>query len=419
MNTTYWDEPSGITHKKHEIVSQYLDPWLGILGHTNVLRIFLCDGFAGRGTHRTGHIGSPLLALESIVGLLAKYPGMSQVSFEFMFCDNNRLNITMLQDEVQTRYPNGLPSNLLVTYHDAEFEDFVINDLLPRLNGRHIPTLMLIDPFGFAGVKMRQLIRLAQNKKCELLISLMVGPLLQHYNNCSVSASVDEFFGIPQTVAKINSWQPSQKARKVVDLFVSQLKTECGFKHVNAFTMHNTAKNQISYALVHATHHSKGYSKIKQVLWKADPYAGNHFSTTFRNHNVGFELETDIIPLQDDLYERFQHRNELHISVIRKYVEFQTPYLDTTHCTAALRILEADGRIRKRFADKKKYYDFDFTPEAKVEQAIVIVRFHIHGAAQPQKRHHHKSATIHTAHRGRASTRHGHKSHLPRHQPQH
>src|SRR5215475_1669133 len=52
------------TSAKHQILRNYLDAWLPILGKYN-RRIVYIDGFSGPGEYAGGEPGSPIIALEA------------------------------------------------------------------------------------------------------------------------------------------------------------------------------------------------------------------------------------------------------------------------------------------------------------------------------------------------------------------
>ncbi|MGL5826279.1 MAG: three-Cys-motif partner protein TcmP, partial [Nocardioides sp.] len=61
-----WDYPPH-TQAKHAILANYLGAWYPILSSTRG-RILYLDGFAGRGRYQGGEPGSPIIALDRLLG---------------------------------------------------------------------------------------------------------------------------------------------------------------------------------------------------------------------------------------------------------------------------------------------------------------------------------------------------------------
>ena len=80
------------TRAKHILLDAYHDRWFSILAQRNppLQKITYVDGFAGPGVYEGGEPGSPIIALESILGnkVLERYSG--QVEFHFVERDEAR-----------------------------------------------------------------------------------------------------------------------------------------------------------------------------------------------------------------------------------------------------------------------------------------------------------------------------------------
>ena len=64
-NWIYWEH----TKAKHQILRNYLGRWLAILGQWHP-KLFICDGFAGRGEYQDGSEGSPVIILRTANALM-------------------------------------------------------------------------------------------------------------------------------------------------------------------------------------------------------------------------------------------------------------------------------------------------------------------------------------------------------------
>ena len=65
----YWLEYGPFQHVKHRLINYYIDGWFPKLAlGTRTGRVLYIDTHAGRGRHSSGEIGSPLVALNTLLG---------------------------------------------------------------------------------------------------------------------------------------------------------------------------------------------------------------------------------------------------------------------------------------------------------------------------------------------------------------
>jgi three-Cys-motif partner protein len=63
---SYWDEYSNLQFTKHKLIREYLNGWFPKLGSWSG-KILYVDTHAGRGKHRGGQEGSPLVAVRTFL----------------------------------------------------------------------------------------------------------------------------------------------------------------------------------------------------------------------------------------------------------------------------------------------------------------------------------------------------------------
>src|SRR6266487_4348892 len=73
------------TKAKHDLIQKYLGGWFPILGSSNDRIVFL-DGFAGPGAYAEGEMGSPLLAIETLLDH-SHFARFGHRQFVFLFCE--------------------------------------------------------------------------------------------------------------------------------------------------------------------------------------------------------------------------------------------------------------------------------------------------------------------------------------------
>ena len=107
----YWEDYSNHQHVKHALVREYLNGWLPKLG-TWAGRILYVDTHAGKGRHKTGHLGSPLVALKTLLDHKYHESHFSRCEIKFFFIERHHENFEFLNKEVAAI--GQLPSNVKV-----------------------------------------------------------------------------------------------------------------------------------------------------------------------------------------------------------------------------------------------------------------------------------------------------------------
>ena len=139
-------------------------------------RIISVDGFAGPGRYTGGEEGSPLIALRALLDhphFRQRRPGREIL---LVFIEREEDRAVALREEIssfRTKWP--IPNWAKVRVQQGEFAP-LINQVLDTVEAeghRLAPTFAFIDPFGFAGVPMELVSRIARNRRCECLITFM------------------------------------------------------------------------------------------------------------------------------------------------------------------------------------------------------------------------------------------------------
>jgi three-Cys-motif partner protein len=279
VDGTVWPiEPH--TLAKHRILRRYLDAWLPIMARWNP-RIVIIDGFAGPGRYVGGEEGSPLVALRALL----EHPHMQTragLEVRFWFIEERADRATALDQELATfRAQWSLPSWVHVEVANTEFAPF-LSGVLTEIETRKqalAPTFAFIDPFGFSGVPMQLIERIARNSKCEVLISFMLESINRWawFGNAAIEAHLDELFGTTAWKALAQERDPVRRRDGLVDLYRTQLVTKAGLPCVINFEMVDHG-NRTEYFLYFGTKSLKGLSVMKQAMWKVDPMGGQLFA---------------------------------------------------------------------------------------------------------------------------------------------
>ena len=335
------------TLAKHELLRRYLGAWFPILttgGHNR--RVIYLDGFAGPGRYTDGELGSPLIALDTLINH-SHFPRMSRTQFIFAFVEQDVSRFTSLENELD-RFWNkriGVPDNIDVRLFNNPFEN-VAQHIVTAAHGRLAPTFAFIDPFGWSGVPLRTIQNLLEARKCEILFNFMYESVNRFVADTrpGIRRSFSELFGSDEdTHHRAAELHGDERKTFLHDLYMEQLRTICGFRFVRSFEMVDQRRNRTAYYLMYGSRHHRGLQVMKDAMWAVDPIGGARFTGFAGNQQVLFASEPDLSPLRQSLITRFSEET-VSIEAIEGFVIEETDY-KTSHYKRVLKELEEQGKV--------------------------------------------------------------------------
>lgn len=340
-----WEYPPH-TKAKHQILKYYLGGWFPKLSLGGHQRILFIDGFAGRGRYNNGEIGSPIIALETLLDHVA-WDQMKSNEFVFYFIEKDEDNVAnleaVIEDFKNSRAP--WPPRVRTCVLDASFEETAeeIARRLAEQKARLAPTFAFVDPFGFKGMKMDTVARLLDHPACEVFVNFMVMYVNRFLEHEYMGSNMNELFGldVPSILAGHSG---GKRVQYLHDVYAQQLREVGGFTYVQSFAMKNEYGN-IEYYLFHGTRHEEGVGLMKDAMWKIDP-DGNF---TFDDRAVDgalFEIGPSIGQLKADMLEHFRTRKGVSTAEIYRWGLLETLFR-RAHVTTALRQLDKEDFIIK------------------------------------------------------------------------
>lgn len=328
---TLW-EADPHTKIKHAILREYLNGWLPIMASWNG-RIVFIDGFAGPGKYSDGAPGSPIIALRALLEHRAFKTPSQDRRFTFLFIEERADRAETLRQEIallQTELPFPTTLSYEVTCGTFETEVGALLDELDR-NGDHLaPTLAFIDPFGFKGLPMSLVARIAKYRKCECLVTFMYESVNRFLDvdDPKIQEHMQALFGSDEARTLAAIADPQERFTRITGLYERRLREAAGFEYVRTFAMINEG-NRVEYVLCFGTHSPKGLSVMKAAMWKADPGDGCRFSDRTAGSPFLFEPEPDFGHLERLLRERFREKGFVDIDEVERFVIVDTPFLST------------------------------------------------------------------------------------------
>jgi three-Cys-motif partner protein len=358
------------TAAKHRILRCYLDAWFPIMGSWNA-RILILDGFAGPGIYKGGEEGSPVIALRALMdhGHMPKHLGAGlEVRYHFVEQDGDR--VAVLREQIKKfQAKTTLPKGVYVNVAEGEFAPYLDNILTwMEANRRTIaPTFAFIDPFGFAGVPMKLIARLAKNPRCEVLIPFMFDSLNRFAGHQErIDPHLDELYGTTAWRAIAADSKRERRRRGLIDLYRQQL-VAAGFPLVTSFEMLDDG-NRTEYFLYFGTTNRAGLSAMKQAMWRADPDGGSSFSDHIAL-NPQLSLVAATAPkqtLRDLLVKQFKGK-KASIEMIDDFVLKETIFSEKRHLRrATLAPLERDKKMDVRRPKDKRDIPGQYPPGTSI-----------------------------------------------------
>lgn len=331
------------TKAKHDILERYLGAWFGILGQSRYdSRVVVLDGFAGPGRYDDGELGSPIVALNTLLEHKA-FTNFTGTDFVFVFNEWNSERFVSLQREiymVQERH-SPWPVNVHIEAHNVNFQDLTrdILDAIPE--GRQLaPTFAFVDPFGYRDVPMTLIRDLVKSPKIELFIYFDFNSV----NRFAKAGVVDKHFtALFHSEEYKNAPDGPGRGKFLHDLYEQQLRQVCNFAHICSFEMIHQNGHIGSY-LFFCTKNDQAFDKMKQAMWRLAPSGNYKFDDRLAGQPVLFEDEANTKPLQDKLQQEFGGCT-VPVEDVIQYVIKCTPFHSSQVKKKTLKPMQDAGRL--------------------------------------------------------------------------
>lgn len=366
----HFDKRDIQTWLKHELLTQYIKNWGSAVGlasnSKNINELHYVDGFAGRGTFKDGKAASPKIAIDNLQELQyvfsSKYKNC-KASFHIHIVELLKEYNNLLKSELKSysKYPGQ------IHIYEGKFEDKV-PFLLDKTKGN--PSLYFIDPFGYKGVHMNDIVKILNQRSHEVLINVMSYSLVR---NVTIAENKDElcnFFGLKdvdedivnyiELAAQINDHETKSSNNKllkledkIINLYIEQIRKNCGKKlYFLKKRIHSQIKPAVYFHLLFATGHRRGLQEMKDAMVKFELIREQIEDTYLKDNDVEeFSLFGDL----------FSERNEY---VTYDYNQFIQDFIEqfngkkTNYAEIADHFLEKSPLPLRSSSDNKSIYDY-------------------------------------------------------------
>ena len=349
----YWAQYDGLQNAKHSILRKYLDGWFPILS-TWSGKVLYIDCHAGRGRHKRGQEGSPILAVRRLLDHTYKDRILNFTEVHFVFFEINPKNYEVLIKEIKAL--GNLPSHIHVKPYCRDYEvtlQATFEDLKNR-NQIPAPTFAFVDPYGF-NLSMNLLNTLLSFPKCELFINFMYRYVDMAISQEEQATNMDNLFGSSEWKNLRVIRNPINRSEAIIRLFSSQLKA----RYVTHMHMHGSNK-ALKYVLLHATNNKKGRELMKEAMWSVEPSGSfTAYERNSPNQYILLEPEPNLEPLKARLWSNFAGQ-KIYLSEIYDWL-LDELYLKK-HLHKIMREYRKDKEKTLKFSGYGKRFSFKANP---------------------------------------------------------
>lgn len=298
-NSEYWGEYSNLQQVKHALIREYLKGWFPkmALGPRGCSRLLYIDTHAGRGKHLNGRLGSPLVALTTLLDHTSRDQLLQKTEVRFFFIERDAANVAALNQELAA---HTLPSKVVAkAEHGDSFQ--IIEDAITAFekDGKQLaPGFLFVDPYGFKlpGHLLRKLLSYPR-------VELFVNVIWRELDMAIQQSRADSKSPLAATLKsvfdgddwkKIDAADADARADQCADLVRKMTGAKWG-THIRMFD-----NGRIRYFLLHLTKSDAGRDLMKDCIWKACPDGGYYASKADHpDQRLLIEPKPNLKPLHD------------------------------------------------------------------------------------------------------------------------
>jgi three-Cys-motif partner protein len=318
-------------------------------------RVMFYDAFAGPGEYTGGELGSPMIALQTLLDH-DHFASMRQTEFFLLFNEQDAACADHL-DGLVTEFSEARkpwPPNVMTGITNATFIELTteMTDHIDSTNGSLVPTFAFVDPVGVKATPMSVLQRLTGYPKGELLVYFAHDTVIRWCGAGNIDGVLTDLFGTEE-YKDADLLSRTQRSQFLHDLYKRQLHDVCGFPYIQSFAMYDNRGKRV-YDLFYCTREPIGLDRMKQAMWKIAPSGDFSFRDRFAGMEVIFGT-VDTEPLRRDLLSQFAGQ-AVTIEAIVDYVIASTPFASNHVKLRTLAEMQKQGLISSPNQTRKNTY---------------------------------------------------------------
>ena len=275
-NPAYWADYSNLQRVKHELIRRYLGGWFAKLASWAGNVIYL-DTHAGRGKHLSGQLGSPLIALRTLLEHQHRDRLLNQCRFYFLLIERDEHNLEALNQEIKRL--GKIPKEITIRPLAGDcFEHLKgLIDHLHENKQRIAPAFVFVDPYGFKvpGSLLRDLMSAG---RVELFLNVIWRELdmaIAQGDKPGMAHTLDLVFDGAEWRSRITSSDFDIRADQAINLLAEKVSAKWP-TYIRMLGDNNATR----YLLLHLSNHDAGRDLMKDCMWAVCPDGGFYVRKT-------------------------------------------------------------------------------------------------------------------------------------------
>jgi three-Cys-motif partner protein len=323
---------------------QYFGKWFPIMVHSFGGDITYAEGFSGPGIYVDGAPGSPVIALNTVVG--DRQLRTRARLLRMLFVDEDSRCTALLRERLAAAADpvalEDLPKHGITVDISTGPCVPTLQDMFDRHSAWGRPMLAVLDTWG-GSVPYDLVRRIARNGHSEVLITIEPQYFSRFASVDGISYG-DSVFGGP-TWREVMNQPPEQKTRWLLEHYRDAIGA-AGFDFVLDFELIDN-RGQSLY-LVFGTTHERGHEKMKEAMWEVDIVSGAGYRDPRDpdQETLAIEIEPNTRPLRRLILAHLRDRpgSEASVQELRNFALFKTFY-KASHVMPMLREMIDAGEL--------------------------------------------------------------------------
>ncbi len=343
MASTFFDEQSGASAIKAEIVNKYFWAWAKVMVTRNkVNHLAYIDLFAGPGRYENGASSTPLLVLETALG----EPEMAQRLLT-VFNDQDPEHVQSLRTAIATIPGIG------GLRHPPQFYNLEVTEEITRWfeHSDLPPSLVFFDPWGYKGLSLGLIDSALRAWGSDLVFFFNYNRINMGIRNDVVEDHMHALFGRERATAlreAVGGMSPAERELHVVNA-VGEALLEGRANFVIPFRFRSADGARTSHYLFFASKAELGYRIMKGIMYaasaKSDDGVASFEYTPVEDRQLGllFAYSRPIDDLRRRLLTTYAGRS-LTVDNLWQRDHVRTPYVEKNYKDILVE-MEAAGEV--------------------------------------------------------------------------
>jgi three-Cys-motif partner protein len=335
----FFSRQTGASRRKAEIIAKYFAAWATVV-RSRATKMAYIDIYAGRGVYDDGAESSPLLVLRHAIANPTLRRMLVTIFNDKKHAHELRTNIEKLPDIDKLKFKPAVYGMEVADETAKLFEGMKL-----------VPTLALLDPWGYKGLTRDLIHSLLKDWGCDLIFFFNYNRINMGIRNNKVGKHMEALFG-PVRLANLRQAVPGLRPvlrRRVILAALKRGLMEVGAEYVRPFRFLKR-DGRTSHYLIFVTKDFKGLEIMREVMAGASSRHVDDVASFTYDPRMIDETQPELLPdaspidkLADRLLTDFAGKT-VAVRQIFETHSGDSRFIERNY-KEALRRLEDDGRV--------------------------------------------------------------------------